>query len=130
MPPGWHRQEPVSSQGFPLTKGAKALLETYYRGGRLPSPMGGFLELLGVRHEADGSGTVLFECSASSLRYELRVPRATRAERERVKAAQDAGEPPLCPRHVDPMRRLQRVDRHLACPLCGVRYGKPEGESR
>ncbi len=130
MSPGWHRQEPASSEGFPLTKGVKALLEAYYRGGHLASPMGGFLEPLHVRNEADGSGTVLLECSASSLRYELRVPKATKAERAEVRAAQEAGGAVICPRHTAPERRLQRVGRHVVCPLCGVRYGTPLQGSR
>lgn len=125
MPSGWHTQEPASSEGIRLEKGAKALLQAYYRGGYMASPMGGFLDPLRVRPESDGSGTVLLECSASSLRYELRVPRATRKERAEVKAAQEAGEPLICPRHTEPTRRLQRVGGHLICPLCGVRYGRP-----
>lgn len=125
MPPGWHTQEPASSEGIPLGKGAKALLQAYYRGGHMPSPMGGFLDPLRVRNESDGSGTVLLECSASSLRYELKVPKATRKERADIKAAQEAGDATFCPRHTEPSRRLQRVGGHLVCPLCGVRYGRP-----
>ncbi|MEK9501445.1 hypothetical protein [Gaopeijia maritima] len=124
MPSGWHTQDPASSEGLPLKKGAKALLEAYYRGGHLPSPMGGFLDPLRVRTESDGSGTVLFECSASSLRYELRVPKASRDEKAAVKAAQEADEPVVCPR-CEPARRLRRAGTHLVCPRCGVRYGKP-----
>jgi hypothetical protein len=124
MPSGWHTQEPASSDGIPLQKGAKATLKAYYRGGHLPSPMGGFLEPLRVRHESDGSGTVLFECSASSLRFELSVPKATRTEKAAVKAAQEAGEPLSCPRHAEPPQRLQRIGGQVVCPLCGVRYGR------
>lgn len=102
------------------------MLEAYYRGGHLPSPMGGFLDPLRVRNESDGSGTVLFECSASSLRYELRIPKATRAEKGVVKAAQEAGEPVVCPRHTEPVLRLRRMGGHLVCPKCGVRYGTPD----
>lgn len=86
--------------------------------------MGGFLDPLRVRSESDGSGTVLFECSASSLRYELRVPKASRDEKAAVKAAQKADEPVVCPR-CEPARRLRRSGTHLVCPRCGVRYGKP-----
>lgn len=125
MTPGWHTQDPASTEGLPLKKGAKALLKAYYRHGHLPSPMGGFLEPLRVRHEADGSGTVLLECSASSLRFELTVPKATRTEKASVKEAQVAGRIPECPRHEAPTQRLQRVEGYLVCPLCGVRYGKP-----
>lgn len=125
MASGWHTQEPASSEGIPLDKGAKALLQVYYRGGHMPSPMGGFMVTLRVRPESDGSGTVLLECSASSLRYELKVPKASRKERTEVKEAQEAGDPVLCPRHTEPTRRLQRVGGHLVCPACGVRYGRP-----
>jgi hypothetical protein len=125
MPSGWHTQEPASADGIPLTKGAKALLKAYYRSGHLPSPMGGFLEPLRVRHESDGSGTLLLECSASSLRFQLAVPKATRTERARVKEAQERGEIPFCPRHDEPPRRLERVGSHLSCPVCGVRFGRP-----
>jgi len=128
MAPGWHTQAPVPSDGIPLGKGGKAskeLLRQYYAGNRLPSPMGGFLELLRVRPEDDGSGVALFECSASSLRFSLAVPKATRAERQKVKEQQQAGDDPDCPRHVDPPRRLQRIGGYLICTACGVRYGRP-----
>lgn len=124
---GWHTQDPVRTEGIPLAKDAKrrkALLAKYYEGLRLASPMGGFLEPLRVRPEEDGSGTALFECSTSSLRFSLAIPKATRTERKKVKDAQDAGEDPDCPRHDDPPRRLQRVGNHLVCPSCGVRYGR------
>lgn len=127
MAPGWHTQEPAHSEGFPLTKDAKRgreMLRRYYAGKRLPSPMGGFLEPLRVRAEDDGSGSALFECSTSSLRFELHIPKATRTERQKVKAQQDAGEDPTCPRHDDPPRRLQRVGTWLVCPACGVRFGR------
>lgn len=125
MPSGWHTQDPATPGGLPLKKGAKTLLEAYYKGGHLPSPMGGFFDPLRVRTESDGSGTVLLECSASSLRYELSVPKATRQEKAAVKAAQDADEPVVCPRHSEPTLRLRRVGGHLVCPQCGVRYGTP-----
>ena len=60
-----------------------SLLRLYYDGGRLPSPSGGFLMVLGVRPEDEGSGSILLECTASSLRYRMRVPKATRSERKR-----------------------------------------------
>lgn len=125
---GWHTQDPVQTGGIPLAKDAKrrkALLKRYYDGLRLESPMGGFLEPLRVRAEEDGSGTALFECSASSLRFSLAIPKATRTERKKVKDQQDAGDDPDCPRHEDPARRLQRSGNHLICPLCGVRFGRP-----
>jgi hypothetical protein len=89
----------------------------------MPSPMGGFLELLRVRTEDDGTGTVIFECSASSLRFALRIPAATRNEKAGIKEQQEAGDDPVCPRHQPPLK-LQRVGPVLMCHLCGVRYGK------
>ena len=125
---GWHTQDPVETQGIPLAKSskeAKPLLQRYYEGNRLRSPMGGFLEPLRVRPEDDGTGTVLFECSTSSLRFSLAVPKATRTERKKVKEQQEDDLEPTCPRHDDPPRALQRVGDHLVCPACGVRYGRP-----
>jgi hypothetical protein len=79
--------------------------------------------LLGIR-PAEGGGSIgIFECSASSLRYELDIPRATRTEREKVKRAIDAGDDPDCPRH-GPGMRLVRTGRDLVCIACGVAYGK------
>jgi hypothetical protein len=85
--------------------------------------MGGFLEPLRVKAEDDGSGTVFFECSASSLRFSLSIPAASRGEKKGVKEQQDAGEDPVCPRHEPPLK-LNRVGPALMCPLCGVRYGR------
>ncbi len=124
MPSGWHTQDPASADGIPLKKGAKALLKAYYRSGHLPSPMGGFLEPLRVRSESDGSGTILLECSASSLRYQLAVPKATRAEKTAVKEAQAEGGALDCPRCESPTHRLRRVEGHLVGPCCGVRFGR------
>ncbi len=102
---------------------AKRLLKVFYAGQRLPSPMGGFLEFLGVR-AADGGGAVaFFECSASSLRYELDIPKATRTERHKVRDAQADGDDPDCPRHGDG-HRLVRAGKDLVCPLCGIAYGR------
>ena len=89
----------------------------------MPSPMDGFLAPLRVRSDDDGSGTVIFECSASSLRFSLAIPSATRGEKKKVKKVQDEGDDPNCPRH-HPPQRLNRVGPYLLCPLCGVRYGK------
>ena len=101
----------------------KTQLRRYYQGAQMPSPMGGFLEPLRVRTEEDGSGMVVFECSASSLRFALAIPAASRAEKKGVKNAQEAGEDPVCPRH-EPTLKLNRVGPWLVCPLCGVRYGR------
>ncbi len=119
---GWHTQKPVSSAGLPL-KGKK-ILEQYYLGQRMESPEDGTLHLLRIRPEDDGSGTVLMECSVSSLRYELKVPKATRTEKARVKEQQAEGRDPTCPRHTDPLEKLLRSGEMLVCPRCGVRYGK------
>jgi hypothetical protein len=124
MVASWHTQDPVGSRGIPLDEGVKELRRQYYAGSRLESPMGGFLEPLRVRVENDGSGTALFECSASSLRFELRLPRATTTERKKVRDAQEDGLEPDCPRH-PAGTRLQRVGSYLVCPRCGVRFGRP-----
>ncbi len=98
------------------------LLGLYYEGGRLPSPSGGFLMVLGVHPEADGSGSVLLECTSSSLRYQMSVPKATRSERKKVRAMIDEGIDPKCPRHEGQL--LVRIRHDLACASCGVRYAK------
>ena len=123
MVEGWHTQEPASSDSIPL-KG-KQYFNQYYAGHRMESPMGGTLHELRVRPEADGSGTVLLECASSSLRYHLHIPKATRGEKEKVKAQQEEGREPFCPRHLEPPEKLMRVGDHLMCARCGVRYGKP-----
>lgn len=99
------------------------LLEAYYDGRRIPSPMGGHLDPIRVQTEDDGSGTVIFECSSSSLRFALPVKKATRTERRKVREVQAEDREPGCPRHgADQL--LVRVGKNLVCPLCGVRYGK------
>jgi len=98
------------------------LLSLYYDGGRLPSPSGGFLMVLGVRPEEEGSGSILLECTSSSLRYHIRVPKATRSERKKVRDMIDVGADPQCPRHQGQL--LVRIRHDLACPRCGVRYAK------
>lgn len=101
---------------------AAALRSVYYGGRRLPSPSGGFLMVLGVRPEDDGSGSLILECTSSSLRYELILPKATRSERQKVRAMIDDGYDPKCPRHSAQL--LTRIRHDLACPRCGVRYAK------
>ncbi|SVD08465.1 uncharacterized protein METZ01_LOCUS361319 [marine metagenome] len=98
------------------------LLRLYYEGGQLPSPPGGFLMVLRVQPENDGSGSVILECTASSLRYRLDVPKATRTERKRVRDEMGEGAEPKCPRHVDQF--LIRMRNDLLCPKCGVKYAK------
>jgi hypothetical protein len=99
-----------------------SLLSLYYAGGRLPSPSGGFLMVLGVRPEDEGSGSLLLECTSSSLRYQMIVPKATRSERKKVRAMIDEDSDPKCPRHQGQL--LVRIRHDLACPKCGVRYAK------
>ena len=110
-----------SAQGLPLPE-EEALLGLYYDGGRLLSPSGGFLMVLGVLPEDDGSGLVLLECMASSLRYQMNVPKATRTERKKVRDMIVEGSDPKCPRHHGEL--LTRIHHDLACPRCGVRYAK------
>ena len=98
------------------------LLCLYYEGGRLPSPSGGFLMVLGVQAEAEGSGSVFLECTSSSLRYRMSVPKATRSERKKVRDLIDEGSDPECPRHREQL--LVRIRHDLGCPRCGVRYAK------
>ena len=101
----------------------KQLLKQYYAGQRMESPNDGFLILLGVRAGQGGSAVALLECSASSLRYEITIPKATRTERKKVKDALEAGEDPDCPRH-GPGHRLVRAGKDLVCTDCGVAYAK------
>ena len=120
-----HRAQAVQDAGVtPLElPDQKKLLRLYYAGLQLPSPQGGFLELLRVRPEEDKSATALFECNTSSLRYYLPIPAATRTEKKKIKDQQEEGVDPTCPRH-DPQARLVRVGSELVCPLCEVAYGK------
>ena len=101
----------------------KQLLKQYYAGLQMESPNGGFLLLLGVRSLADGSAMGIFECSVSSLRYELSIPKGTRTERRKVRDSIDAGEEPDCPRH-GPGTRLVRAGKDLVCTGCGVAYAR------
>lgn len=89
----------------------------------MPSPSGGFLMPLGIRPTDKGSAIGIFECSVSSLRYELEIPKATRTERKTVKDEIEAGRDPDCPRH-GPGTRLTRAGKQLVCRACGVAYGK------
>lgn len=98
-----------------------ANLKLYYAGSRLESPMGGFLDPIGVRGTENGGGIVLLECTTSSLRFALEIPKASRTDKDKVKKQIDAGEDPSCPRH-GPLSRLQRVGDQLACARCGVPF--------
>ena len=101
----------------------KQLLKQYYLGQQMASPNGGFLMFLGVRPVEAGGAKAIFECSASSLRYELGIPKATRTERSKVKEAMEAGRDPDCPRH-GAGHGLLRAGKDLVCGACGVAYGK------
>lgn len=101
----------------------KQLLKQYYAGQRMESPNGGYLMLLGIRPGEGGVAIGIFECSASSLRYELVIPKATRSERKKVRDVIEAGEDPDCPRH-GPGIRLVRAGRDLVCTACGVAYAR------
>jgi hypothetical protein len=120
-----HRARAVPEPGgSPLpVPDPKKIQKLYYAGLQLPSPEGGFLEVLRVRTEDDKSATVLFECNTSSLRYSMSIPAASRTERKKVKDQQDEGVDPTCPRH-GPTMRLARVGTELVCHLCGIGYGK------
>jgi len=101
----------------------KQLLKQYYAGQQMESPNGGFLILLGIRTNAGGAALGIFECSVSSLRYEIGIPKATRTERKKVKEVIDAGGDPDCPRHGFESR-LARAGKDLVCHSCGVAYAK------
>jgi hypothetical protein len=101
----------------------KQLLKAYYAGKRLESPNGGYLMLLGIRAVEGGGAVALFECSASSLRYEAEIPKATRTERKKVREIMEAGDDPDCPRHGEG-HRLVRAGKDLVCKACGIAYAK------
>ena len=119
----WHTQEPARFEGQELP-GGKKFLQAYYKRAHIESPEGGALNPLLVTSESDGTGVVRFECLVSSLRYWVRIPKATRNERAAVKAQQKEGYDPNCPR-CTPTERLVRNAGYLICPHCGVRFGSP-----
>ena len=102
---------------------AKQLLKQYYTGQRMESPNGGFLILLGIRPQEGGAAVGVFECSASSLRYEIVITKATRTERKKVRDVLQQGGEPGCPRH-GPEFRLVRAGKNLVCSRCGVAYAR------
>lgn len=112
----------VVGEGLQLDN-AKQLLAKYYAGQQMPSPNGGFLMLLGIRGTESGAAVGIFECSVSSIRYELDIPKATRTERKKVKDVLDTGKDADCPRH-GPGTRLTRAGKDLVCRSCGVAFGK------
>jgi len=101
----------------------KERLRKYYAGHRMESPNGGFLMLLGVHALEGGTAVGIFECSASSLRYEIEIPKATRTERKKVRDVLEEGDDPDCPRH-GPGARLVRAGKDLVCTACGVAYAR------
>jgi hypothetical protein len=113
----------MGPDGVLILSGDKVLYQAYYGENQIPSPTGGFLMRLGVQPEEGGGAVALFECSASSVRCRLAIPKATRTERSKVRAVQEAGDDPDCPRH-GPGHRLVRKGKELTCRLCGVSYGK------
>jgi len=102
---------------------ARKLLKEYYAGQRMESPNGGFLILLGIRPQEGGKAVGVFECSASSLRYEIVIPKATRTERKKVRDVLQQDGDPDCPRH-GPDFRLARAGKNLVCSRCGVAYAR------
>ncbi len=114
-------QQAGSSGALPLPDEKKAR-KAFYAGAQMRSPMGGVLELVRVKPGGTDVGLATFECLTSSLRYELTIPRATRTEKQKVKAAMEAGEDPACPRCES--RKLVRSGPHLSCPRCGVAYAR------
>lgn len=101
----------------------KQLRKRYYQGQQMESPNGGNLIRLGVLPNDEGGAVVIFECSVSSLRYELPIPKATRTERRKVKEVLESGRDPDCPRHGQG-HALVRAGKDLVCKACGVAYGK------
>lgn len=117
----WEPPDTILQEPLDLTN-RDEVLRHYYEGSQLPSPMDGFLAVIHVKPEDDGSGTVIFECLSSSLQFKLSIKKATRTERTKVKTMLDGGMEPTCLRHVG--MRLTRVGPHWVCSSCGVRYGK------
>ena len=101
----------------------KQVLKQYYAGAQMDSPNGGFFMLLGIRPGKGGTAVALLECSVSSLRYQIVIPKATKAERKKVKDVLDAGDDPDCPRH-GPGMRLVRAGKNFVCNSCGVAYAR------
>lgn len=102
---------------------AKKMERLYCSDRQVPSPMGGILVPLGVRGEADGTATVLFECQSSSLRYQLPIRKATRTEKSKVKAQTDEGLDPLCPRGEEGPSLVRRGNDWF-CPRCNIKFGR------
>lgn len=107
---------------YPLDN-VKQLLKNFYAGQQIPSPNGGYLILLGILPGERGAAQAFFECTSSSLRYQMEIPKATRTERKKVKDSMESGDDPDCPRH-GPGNRLVRAGKDLVCNLCGVAFAR------
>jgi hypothetical protein len=107
---------------YPL-ENVKSLLKNFYAQQQLPSPNGGYLILLAIRIGEKGAAMAFFECSSSSLRYQMEIPKATRTERKKVRESMDSGEDPDCPRH-GPGFRLVRAGKDLVCTSCMVAFAR------
>ena len=117
------KQEPLAIEAEVTSlPNDKKLQDRFCLGERLESPLGGFLEPLAANSLDDGSGRILLECNASSLRYELIIRKGTRTERDRVRDQLSSGREPRCPRNESQV--LVRRGAELVCPRCQVKYGK------
>ena len=117
-------EQPAGSPANPIELAKdKKLLQSYYAGKRMSSPLGGQLDIFGIREGEGKTGRVLLECNASSLRYVLIIPKATKTERAKVKAVLDEGGDATCPRH-GPRQRLSKIGKDWVCTLCSVAFGK------
>lgn len=114
-------ETPRKRGNLPL-EDTKQLTKEFYAGVRMESPLGGKLELLGFQAQEDGSSLLVFECSASSLRFEMTVPKGTRRDREKIKEQVANGEDPVCPRCFS-RYPLDRVGKNMRCSHCGVSFG-------
>ena len=123
---GEKEEEPVSSPmgfGYDELAEVKKMERLHCSGRQVPSPMGGFLEALGVREEKNGTSTVLFECKTSALRFQLPLRISTWRERRKVRLQSDEGLDPLCPRgELGPS--LVRRGKDFFCPQCSIMFGR------
>ena len=123
---GKKEEEPVSSPmgfGYDELAEVKKMERLHCSGRQVPSPMGGFLEALGVREEKNGTSTVLFECKTSALRFQLPLRISTWRERRKVRLQSDEDLDPLCPRgELGPS--LVRRGKDFFCPQCSIMFGR------
>lgn len=88
----------------------------------MESPLGGKLEFLGFQANEDGSSRLFFECSASSLRFDMTIAKGTRRDREKIKEQMAGGADGTCPRCFG-YYPLDRVGKKIRCSHCGVSFG-------